>query len=851
MGLEEYRHKRNFGKSPEPRGENADRPRPELRFVVQKHAATRLHYDLRLELDGVLKSWAVPKGPGTMPGDKHLAVHVEDHPLEYGEFEGVIPQGEYGGGTVLLWDRGTWEPLDDPHKGYGRGELKFLLHGHKLKGKWTLVRLRPRDAKPGEEDKNWLLIKGRDSGRDSAAPDQDQESDRSVATGRTMEEIARQKDNVWHSSQSEAGVRGRPGVPEDLSRLPGAVPGEQPQSMSPQLAALTPEPPEGEGWLHEIKYDGYRLLCIVRNSQARMISRSGQDWTARFKEIAVRAASLGECILDGEIVVLGPGGTSDFQSLQNLFKGQGTGEPVYYVFDLPYCSGFDLTRVPLFKRKEILQELLAQETGSIRYSDHIIGRGGEVFRNACRLGLEGIISKRADSLYRSGRSASWLKIKCSKRQEFVIGGFTEPGGARSGFGALLVGYYEEGILCYAGRVGTGFTERMLKNLSGRLTGLETETPPFADPPRGRDAKGVHWVTPDLVAEVEFAEWTREGVLRHPAFKGLREDKNPREVTRETAQPLQQVESTDRTKGAQRRAASAANRVAGVRVSNPARKVFPVAGITKFEVAAFYEAIAGQVLPHITGRPLTVIRCPEGVGGQCFYQKHLYDNLPPSIFGVEIMEKGKQVVYILIKDLEGLIGLVQMGVIELHPWGSRAEALELPDTMIFDLDPDPAVEWKDVAEGAGLIRKRLEALGLRSFVKTSGGKGLHIVVPLEPKADWDEVKAFAGGVARGLARSHRDRFVATMSKSKRTGKVFIDYFRNSRGATSVAAFSLRAREGAPVSTPVEWAELHGIRPDTFTLRTLRKRIDALERDPWEGYFSVRQFLTESMKAEAAL
>jgi bifunctional non-homologous end joining protein LigD len=850
MDLEEYRHKRDFGKSPEPEGQKVDSSGPTLRFVVQKHAATRLHYDLRLEMDGVLKSWAVPKGPGTVPGDKHLAVHVEDHPLEYGDFEGIIPQGEYGGGTVLLWDRGTWEPLEDPHKGYGRGELKFLLHGHKLKGKWTLVRLRPKDSKAGEEDKNWLLIKGRDNGGDSGSSDQDQEMDRSVATGRTMEEIARQGNRRWHSGKSET-VADERAVLRKISGLPGAVPGSQPQTLAPQLATLAPEAPAGEGWLHEIKYDGYRLLCIVQGGRARLISRSGQDWTDRFKGIAAQAVALGECILDGEVVVLMPGGTTDFQALQNLLKGQGTGELVYSVFDLPHCSGFDLTRVPLVRRKEVLQELLAQVTGSIRYSDHIRGRGAEVFRNACRLGLEGIISKRADSPYRSGRSSSWRKIKCSKRQEFVIGGFTKPGGSRTGFGALLVGVYEEGRLRYAGRVGTGFTERTLTNLSARLSGLETDQPPFADPPRGREARGVHWVAPELVAEVEFAEWTREGVLRHPSFKGLREDKDPGEVTRERVLPQQQINAAGRAGRVQGSATTTERLVAGVRVSNPARKVYPVTGITKFEVAAFYEDIAGRLLPHITSRPLTVIRCPEGVGAACFYQKHLYDNLPSAIHGVEVVEKGKQVIYILIKDIEGLIGLVQMGVLELHPWGSRAESLELPDTMIFDLDPDPGVGWRTVVEGAGLIRKRLDELGLMSFVKTSGGKGLHIVVPLEPKADWHEVRAFAGGVARGLARSHKERFVATMSKSKRAGKVFIDYFRNSRGATSVAAYSLRAREGAPVSTPVQWAELSGIRPDTFTLRTLRKRIDALERDPWEGYFSVRQFLTESMSAEAAL
>jgi bifunctional non-homologous end joining protein LigD len=848
MVLEEYRHKRDFRKTSEPEGREGIGRTPGLRFVVQKHAATRLHYDLRLELDGVLKSWAVPKGPGTEPGDKHLAVHVEDHPLEYGEFEGIIPKGEYGGGTVLLWDRGIWEPLEDPLHGYAKGELKFLLHGHKLRGKWTLVRLR---AKQGEEDKNWLLIKGREGWGgegDGESADPEQELDRSVATGRTMDEIARLGEKIWHSAPSPGEGKSGPAGRLDLSGLSGAEPGEQPQVIGPQLATLVPEAPRGEEWLHEIKFDGYRLLCFVLDGQARMISRRGQDWTDRFRSIADRAASLGrDCILDGEVVVLRPDGTTDFQALQNLLKGKGTGELIYYAFDLPHCAGFDLTRVPLALRKETLREFLPAE-GIVRFSEHIRGRGGDVFRNACRLGLEGIISKRADSPYGSGRGSSWLKVKCVKRQEFVVGGYTEPSGSRAGFGALLVGFNEGGELHFAGRVGTGFTERTLSDLSERLSKIETARPPFVDPPRGREAKGVHWVAPELVAEVGFTEWTREGVLRHPSFKGLREDKSASEVTRERARPLPEPREPARVDVPPGSGKGHRGSVAGVRVSNPDRTVFPEAGITKGEVAAFYEQIGDRVLPYLVERPLTVIRCPEGIGGQCFYQKHLYDYLPSSIHGVEVMEKGKKELYILIRDIKGLIGLVQMGVIELHPWGSRAEHLELPDTMVFDLDPDPAVEWSAVVQGAFQIRTRLEDLGLKSFVKTTGGKGLHLIVPLEPRADWDGVKSFAGAVAKELARRHKERFVATMAKAKRSGKVFIDYFRNGRGATSVAAYSLRARKGAPVSTPVEWEELPEVRPDTFTLRTLRQRLETMGRDPWEGYFSLRQSLTESMQRE---
>jgi bifunctional non-homologous end joining protein LigD len=841
MGLGEYRQKRDFTRTPEPKGEEqADGTG--LRFVVQKHAATRLHYDLRLELDGSLKSWAVPKGPGRAAGDKRLAVHVEDHPLEYGEFEGIIPEGEYGGGTVLIWDRGTWEPLEEPRQGYARGELKFLLHGRKLRGKWTLVRLKPKE---GEQDKNWLLIKGRDDRTDNG-PDP-LEMELSVVSGRTMEEIARQRSSVWggpHLTDNRNGPD-----PLNPGGLSGAVAGEQPRSLSPQLATPVSEPPTGEGWLHEIKYDGYRIICFVTQGRARMVSRRGQDWTERFESIAGQAASLGqECILDGEVAVLRPDGTTDFQALQNVLKGRDGSALTYHVFDLPHCSGFDLTAVPLLRRKELLRALLPPE-GAVRFSDHIQGRGDEVLRNACRLGLEGIISKRADSTYQGGRRSSWLKVKCSKRQEFVIGGYSEPSGSRRGFGALLVGFHEGGELRYAGRVGTGYTEKTLADLSARLSERRTDHPPFVDPPRGAAARGVHWVHPDLVAEVEYTEWTREGALRHPSFKGLREDKSPAEVGRERELPLRKALGPI-GRGGSREAASG-GRVAGIRVSNPDRVVFPKAGITKGEVARYYEAVADVLLPHVIDRPLTVIRCPEGIGGQCFYQKHLYENLPPSIHGVEVREKKQKEPYILIRDLEGLIGLVQMGVIELHPWGSRAETLELPDTMVFDLDPDPTVPWSDVVLGANLIRNHLLELGLTPFVKTSGGKGLHIVVPLQPKSDWSEVKAFAGAVARDLVRMHEALFVATMSKSKRAGRIFIDHFRNSRGATSVSAYSLRAREEAPVSTPLQWEELPEVRPDTYTLRTFRDRPGTIRKEPWKGYSAARRPLPGVRESEAGL
>ncbi len=892
MGLETYQEKRDFKRTPEPEGQVRSSPTRNL-YTIQKHAASRLHYDLRLELDGVLKSWAVPKGPSLKPGEKRLAVHVEDHPLEYGSFEGAIPEGEYGGGTVMLWDRGRWEPIGDPHEGYAKGDLKFRLHGEKLNGAWVLARMK---GNSGEEGKNWLLIKKRDEyAISSGDPDPVDYMDRSVAGGRSMSEIAARSEKVWFEgealpgtdsrveaarAESGKGARKKTRAPIDPSGLSGARPAPLPHIFRPELATLVAKPPEGENWIHEIKYDGYRILCFLSDGAVRLVSRNGNDWTVKFREIAevVSKPPVESAILDGELVVLDEKGRTDFQALQNILKGIGPGKLVYYVFDIPYAAGFDLTSTPLVVRKGLLRNLLeswSQKSAndSIRYSDHIQGNGGAVFSNACRLGLEGIVSKQSDSPYDQKRSRRWLKVKCFHRQEFVIGGFTEPGGSRTGFGALLLGYYRpDGALVYSGKAGTGFGERDLAEMTPRLATLEIDKSPFVNPPTGHEEKGVHWIRPTLVTEVEFSSWTKEGILRHPSFKGLREDKDSKEIVREDPEPLAPVGSTQAENstgnnsmkeapsktespnvpvpkaGAQKRGKSSGAKSGGIdlALSNPDRVLYPEIGITKRDLAEYYAEVAEWMLPHLARRPLTLVRCPEGWQKECFFQKHLGDIAPGVLRQISFMGREGVEYYSIVDNVDGLLSLVRIGALEIHVWGSREENLEQPDLMIFDLDPDPEVPWEKMVRAAFLVRERLTDLGLRSFVKTTGGKGLHIAVPLIPRGNWDDVKGFSRAIAEGIVRESPNEYIATMSKSKRKGKVFIDYLRNGRGATFIAAYSARARNGAPASAPIGWDELlSGIRPDSFNIGNIRQRLASLKKDPWEGYFKVRQTITDKM------
>ncbi|MDR3568136.1 MAG: DNA ligase D [Syntrophobacteraceae bacterium] len=856
MGLEQYLAKRRFERTPEPRGGGAGG----AMYVIQKHAARRLHYDLRLELNGVLKSWAVPGGPSLKPLVKRLAVHVEDHPIEYGAFEGTIPEGEYGGGTVMVWDRGTWEAEGDPEKGYARGDLKFRLHGERLKGKWALVRM-----KSGEEGKDWLLIKKKDSeslGKDSEEPAE--KFDSSVASARTMDEIALQSEKI-ESEKIRQGEEQPPDAEKDPgaiknvkkkagsvksaidpSKIKGARRTELPEFISPELATLSQGPPGGENWIHEVKYDGYRMECIVSGGRVRLISRNGREWTDRFLDIARAAAELPveSAIFDGEVVVFDREGRTDFQALQNIMQGMGKGSLSYVVFDIVFCGGFDLTRSPLSRRKELLGCILRSGNGStIRLSDHIAGDGETVFQKACGLGLEGIVSKQEASPYEQKRSRRWLKVKCGKRQEFVIGGFTEPGGSRSGFGALLLGYYDAGgDLIYCGKVGTGFDDRMLASLSGRLKSMEISRPAFANPPTGNEARGSRWIRPELTAEVVFGAWTEDGRLRQAAFKGFREDKKPREVVREEAGSPKRENSTNPAVNRE-----GVKKHGSVKVTNPDREFFPDIGVTKKDLIDYYTDIADWILPHLRRRPLTLVRCPGGLGNACFFQKHFDESAPPVLFPVTIPGKNGEEIYSVLDTIEGVIALVQMGALEIHAWGSRDDRLEQPDLMIFDLDPAQDVPWAKMINAAFFLRDKLLALGLKSFVKTTGGKGLHIAVPLKPKVDWDGVKEFSRAVSEIIVKDSPRDFIATMSKAKRKGKIFIDYLRNGRGATSVAPYSTRAGADCTVSTPLAWEELsEKIKSDSYNIGNIRARLAGLKDDPWKGYFSIRQSITAAMR-----
>ena len=870
MGLERYRQKRNFRVTPEPEGKVGKRSGKALRFVIQKHAATRLHYDFRLELDGVLLSWAVPKGPSLDPNDKRLAMHVEDHPLEYGDFEGVIPKKQYGAGTVMLWDRGTWTPKSDPREGMEKGRLKFDLDGEKLHGGWNLVRSRSGKY----EGESWLLIKESDEyarlGEAAAIGDDMPDS---VATGRSLAEIAASADRVWHSNKSvEANVKGgaiaKPKPLAGIAKLPGARKAAMPSFIEPELATLMKSPPSGGNWIHEIKYDGYRMLCRIADGSARMISRNKKDWTGNFLTVANAAARLPvkTAWLDGEVVALDAEGRSSFQALQNALSASPAVDLAYVVFDLLYLDGFDLTRVKLAERKELLHKLLESASGGVRYSDHFSVPGDAFLENIRKLGLEGMVSKRPDLAHYNGRSSAWVKVKAQRRQEMVVGGYSEPGGSRHGFGALLLGVYDQGKLRYSGRVGTGFNDATLGSLKQKLDKLEQPKTPFDNPPTGAEARGVHWVRPALVAEVEFTEWTSDGTLRHPSFIGLRADKRATDVVREiehaadeepsaagtskartaeedpiattkTAKGRAAAKDFVATKGAtsrpaaKRAATNAPGSIAGIVLTNPDKVLYPEAGLTKLDLARFYEGIGDWILPHFAERPLTLLRCPNGWDKPGFYQKNADAGVIEAIDRVKVPNGG---VYMMANSVTAIVGLLQMGALELHPWGSTADHLGDPDRLTFDLDPDDKVSWEELKQAALLVKTLLENVGLEPFIKTTGGKGLHVVVAIEPTTEWEDAKNFTKAAAELLERTFPDRFTSKLLKVSRGGKVFIDYLRNAEGATAVGAYSLRARANAPVSTPIEWSELdRDVRFDYFNVASVLKRYGKLRRDPWAG------------------
>ena len=788
--LERYRGMRDFSRTPEPRGRKSTARKQALRYYIQRHDATRLHYDFRLELEGVLKSWAVPKGPSFDPADKRLAVQTEDHPLEYGEFEGVIPEKQYGAGDVLLWDRGTWTPEDDdPISALAKGRLHFRLDGAKLQGSWVLTRTRINEDKP-----QWLLIKRND-------------------------EAARPGSRITEER------------PESVKRAPKrakrAVRAELPQFLSPQLATLVTDPPVRGEWIYEVKHDGYRMLARLE-AGTRLFTRSGKDWTDRLPRLAAALDKLGldGSWLDGEIVVLRQDGRADFQALQNAFDAHRDSAIVYYVFDAPFLRGQDLRRLPLRERKKRLKAALGTKSPAVRFSDHLEGTAREILDQACKMELEGLIGKESDSVYASGRSKSWIKLKCRQRQDFVVVGFTAPGGSRTGFGALLVAVRDsDRKLRYAGKVGTGFDEALLNSLLRKLTAIKRSDSPVVNPPRER---GVTWVDPKLVAEVTFAERTSDGILRQASFVGLREDISSRGVREERAQKPD-APALD------------------LKITNPQRLVWPSLKITKLDLIRYYDEVAEWILPHVANRPLTLVRCPDGAEAKCFYQRHLGMGASPGEIKTFKRLRSSKGYYIYIDSHRGLLSTIQNGAVELHTWGATLPDATHPDRITLDLDPAPDLEWARILDATRLTRTLVEGLGLKCFLKTTGGKGLHVVIPVTPKLGWDEIKEFSMHMAEFLVRAEPGLFTSKIAKVARTGKVFVDYLRNSETASAVSAFSARARKDAGVSTPLAWDELgkKDLR-DRFTVKTVPARLKRLKDDPWAGYADTKQSITAEMR-----
>ena len=835
--LKDYKSKRNFTKTREPSGDAPPSQKsPRGSFLIQKHDATRLHYDFRIELDGVLKSWAVTRGPSNNPEDKRLAVRVEDHPLEYGAFEGTIPEGEYGGGTVMLWDRGTWEPIGDPHEGIEKGDLKMRIFGERLKGEYVLVHMKGRDTKRREAPprENWLLIKH----RDSHARDKDTLTTRfvrSVATGRDLKQIAsgapatkqsKVKDNaVWHSDPEKAEK-----ADQKARVLASAQKGKTPAFRPVQLATLVDSVPVGEDWLFEMKYDGYRCLASVAGDSVRLFTRNGLDWTEQFGALVepLQKLKIGSALIDGEICAFDARGRTDFSTLKNVLSEGGRLE--YFAFDLLEAEGKDLTKLPLIERKARLEKLLktSARQDPVQYSSHVRGHGLQVLDAICRDGHEGVIAKEANAPYRGERTRSWLKIKCLKRQEFVIGGWS-PSTKRRGFASLLLGTREGKKLLYRGRVGTGFSQDLLTELDQRLAGLARKTSPFEAVPKER-TRDVHWVTPELVAEIAYTEFTEDGILRHPSFIGLRGDKPAREVQMEKAQHLEH----DGEEVAER---------LGVRLTSPNRVVFPEVGITKSDLVSYYEAVAEVMLPHLKERPLSLVRCPQGRDKACFFQKHDTGGFPDEIKSTQITEKdGDSQNYFYVTDLAGIIAGTQMNTLEWHIWGSRRQSAEKPDRLVFDIDPDEGLEFAAVRSAAADISEKLNTMKLKSYPMVTGGKGIHVIVPLKPDVEWPDVKAFSKSFAQSLADDEPKRFTANLSKAQRKGRLFIDYLRNERGSTAICPWSVRSREGAPVAVPVSWDEVKTLKSaNLFSIETAAAR--AGQQNPWPDYFEIRQSLKD--------
>lgn len=832
MALEEYRRKRDFGKTPEPPPGAIRARKEELSYLIQKHDATRLHYDFRLELNGVLLSWAVTKGPSLDPADKRLAVRTEDHPLSYGTFEGTIPKGQYGGGTVMLWDEGTWEPRGDPRAGLQKGHLSFTLHGERLKGDWDLVRMHG-DARK----ENWLLIKAKDA---EARPNGEatgflDDLAYSVTSGRSMEAIAAgerpaprpkvakpAKTDNTDKTEKTAKPAKNTAAQKALSALEKQYPGVQ-------LATLVDAPPEGDNWLHEVKFDGYRLLGFLSDGEVRLRTRNGLDWTSKFPLIASALAGLRakNAVLDMEAVVLDEQGRSGFQALQAALGEGGRRDRILaYAFDLLDLDGENLTRLKLTERKNKLAKLLdkSKPGPSLRLSDHVTGGGADMLAKACKLGLEGIVSKRADAPYTTGRDKNWLKAKCQQRQEFIIIGYSNAKSGGRALGALYLGYHRGGGLTYAGKVGTGFTMKSARALTEKLEKLAVDKPILdrkaMSGPGAGEFHAIHWVRPVLLCEVTFTEWTEDGRIRHPSFQGLREDKKAAEVKMEKPQEVRSVPKTSPL----RAPAPKGLVLEGITITHPERVISEIGQVTKGELAEYHAAVAPYMLPRLLCHPLSLLRCPSGIGNPCFYQRNPGRGLGADVRPFKFKHKGKSYEYLYIDDAKGLLEIVQMGAIEIHPWGASVDNIDHPDRMIFDLDPAPDVPFEAVKLAAQDLRKRLKRKGLESMLKCTGGKGLHVTVPLSEKDDWDSVKTFAASVAHEMVAAAPAAYIATMTKAKRSGKIFIDFFRNDYTATAIADYAVRARPGAPVALPLSWNELDDLESGSqFTMKDVLARL----------------------------
>ncbi len=811
MTLKKYNEKRHFASTPEPEGikqKTKSKSKPRFKFVIQKHAASHLHYDFRLEIKGVLKSWAVPKGPSTDPSIKRLAVEVEDHPMDYGDFEGIIPAKQYGAGTVMVWDTGYWLCDIDPHRAYKEGKINIFIHGKKLQGLWKLIRIKSRNE--NDTKNTWLLMNAQDEYA-QAGDNILVMLPKSALSGRTMDEIAKNLKKKSKSIKSKSII------------LKQAKKSKIPRFLAPELSFLVNTPPSGDNWLHEIKYDGYRLLCFIQDKEIRLITRNGKDWTDQFSVLIkeIKKLKLNNAILDGEVVAI-ENNIMSFQSLQSFLKGTANPRLVYFIFDIPYANDFNLCKVPLIQRKEYLQSIFKNigVNSHIAYSEFIRGHGEQVYQEASKAGFEGIVSKQYDSFYESKRSHAWLKTKCSKRQEFVIGGYTLPKNSREGFGALLLGYYDNAQrLIYCGKVGTGFNSLQLNEYLKLFSKHASKKSFFSDNTRIVNKKDIVWLKPKCIAEIQFTEFTEDNILRHPSFIGLRQDKKSKEVFKENVITVPII------------------------LTHPEKILYPKTNTSKLDLVHYYEHIQEWILPYVINRPLSVLRCPANAQKTCFFQKHPHKNFSEHVYAVDIKTDKEH--YIYIKNIEGLLSLVQANVLEIHPWGSTIDKLEKPDQITFDLDPGPMVDWKTIIKSSFLNRDALHSIHLESFVKTSGRKGLHIVVPITSRLEWPEIKEFAKYFSVHVSQLYPELFISNMSKHRRTHKIYVDYLRNGRGATSVCAYSTRVGERPTISTPLDWDELKSTQSaDYYDLYNIIKRLDS-KTDPWQAFHETPQSITKRL------